>query len=105
MMGLQDRAAGRDGIEDAVGDAAGFHGCQEFIDDFVPGSGRRQGVGLVVGDDLDIALAERHEQQDSVLLLRICHRMRVEFAVRELPSVSVLDALRDDRESDWEPFE
>jgi hypothetical protein len=94
VVRLQDSATGRDGSQDAVGDAAGLHRCKEFIDDFVPASGARQGVGLVVGDDLHVTLAERHEQQDSVLLLRICHRMCVEFAMRELPSTRGTDSLR-----------
>src|ERR1700731_2500005 len=59
VMFLQDGAAGSDGSEHAVGDVAGFHGCQEFVDYFIPGSGGREGVGLVVGDYLDIAFAER----------------------------------------------
>jgi len=104
VVRLQDSATGREGSEDAVGDAAGLHRCQEFIDDFVPTSGGHQRVGLVVGDDLHVTLAERHEKQDSVRLLWICHGMCVEFATLELPSVSVLDALRYDPEPDRKPF-
>jgi len=34
---------------------------------------------------------------------RICHRMRIEFAMRELPGAGVLDALGYDREPDRKP--
>src|SRR5579863_4880173 len=102
---LEDSAAGGDRVEDAVGDAPGLHVCQESINDFFPCPIWRHCMRLVVGDNFDVALAERHEQQDSMRLIGICDRMRVEFTMRELPGVSVLDALRHDGESERQPVE
>src|SRR5208337_3586157 len=61
MVFLKDSAAGRDCVEDAVGDAPGLHGCPESVDDFVPRSLTREGVSPVVGDDFHVTLAERYE--------------------------------------------
>src|ERR1700722_1931536 len=102
---LQDSAAGRDCVEDAVSNAAGLHIRQESIHDFVPGPVRRHRMSLIVGDDFHITLAERHEQQDSMPLIGISDRMRVEFTMSELPGMSVLDALGYDEEPERKPIE
>ena len=45
MVFLQDSTAGLDGSEDAVGDAAGFHGCQKLAGgSLVPQPNRELGV-------------------------------------------------------------
>src|SRR5260370_33799513 len=105
MVCFQDSATSRHGREDAVGDVTILHSSQEFVDDFVPCAVWREGMCFVVGDDLDIALAERNEQQESMRLVRICDHVRVEFTMRELPGVSMLDALRHDRAPRRKPFE
>ena len=105
MVSLEDIAASRCGGEYAVGDPAISHSREEVIDDFVPRPRRRQRVSLVIRDDFHITLAERHEQQDSMRLIGICDCMRVEFTMRELPGVSVLDALRYNPKPDRKPVD
>ena len=103
MVRLQDSTACRSSGDDAVGDATVLHGGQEFVDDFVPGSCGSQCVSIVIGNDLDVALAERYEQQNPVRLSRSRKRVRVEFAMCQLLRASMLDALRYESQPDWTP--
>src|SRR5208283_6219238 len=104
MVFLKDSAGGRDGVEDAVGDTSGLHGCEKVIDDFVPGAVGDEGMDAAISDDFDIALAQRNEEQNAVTM-RSMNDARGEFAVRELARMALLDKLWYECHPDWKPIE
>src|ERR1700683_5552463 len=103
-MFLQDGAAGSDGSQHAVGDAPSFHLREEVAHDFVPRAVRHHRVNAAIRNDLDIALAERDEQQDKVTMRGQCY-MRGEFPLREHARITLLDAPGHECEPDRKPIE
>ncbi len=93
MVRPQHAAAGFDRGQQAVGDPARLHGRHEIADGLVPDASRNRGVGLMVGDDLHVALAQRHEQQDPAWLRTAARVSRGEFAMRQMAGVGALDVV------------
>ena len=49
-------------------------------------------MGLMVGDYLDVTLAERHEKQDTFATSLTACEVRGKFPMRELPCICMLHA-------------
>src|SRR5271154_534342 len=79
MVPLQQRAASVDAGDEALGDVSRACSCREIGDDLLPGVLSRRIVQRAVGDDLGVAFAQRHEEEDSTLAVGMG-----EHAVREL---------------------
>ena len=106
-MFLEDGAAGLNRIDDAVGQAAGFHCGQESIDDFVPGSifvGHKR-VSIAIGQDFRIALANRNEEHHAGATRSRRDDADGKFAMRQLARMYALHFGRYEAHSDRHPVE
>src|SRR5258708_3129084 len=68
-MRCQYVAAGVDGCDEAVGDAAVFHVREQRVDGGLPLPLRHAGGDAVVGDDAGVVLRQRDEDQDAAAVL------------------------------------
>jgi len=62
-------------------------------------------VDIAVGDDLDIAFAERDEEQHTVAVVRGADDADGEFAMGEPASLAALDRRRHDPQAQRQPIE
>ena len=79
-----------------MGEAARLHRVDEVSNESVPGIRRDPTMDIAVGNDLDIAFAERNEEQHAVAVVGGTDNADGEFAVSEPPRMAVLDRWRDD---------
>ena len=72
MLG-QHAAAERDRLDEAVGEPALAGGDDERADGIVPDARLDLAIDTLVGDDLDLALGQRHEDEHARALARALH--------------------------------
>lgn len=91
MVPAQHGAAGLDRCEHAVRNSSGLHLGHKVADHLIPDQPFHSGMGFMVSDNLNVALADGHEQQDAVALATA----RVscgELAMRQLARMRALDS-------------
>src|SRR5215469_814484 len=103
-MRLEDVAAALDRSDEALGETAALYRGYEVADQPVPGIGSDPAVDVAVGNDLDIALAERDEKQYAVAVMRIADDADSEIAVSETPRLAVLGRIRHNPQTQRQPI-